>query len=87
MSVESDLRAELVERYGPWCRWADCDHPLNSFNPLEMAHIAGKGMGGRPSANRIENVVLLCRHHHRILDRSMRFEVGVLLKAYLAATR
>ncbi len=89
MSVESELRAERISIDGHRCRWPGCVFELSSWNPLEMAHLAGKGMGGRPSANTIDNTVMLCRSHHRIYDGDMvgdrKYETRVLLEAYLAA--
>ena len=33
-----------------------------------MAHIRGTGAGGRPSADVIENVWMLCKFHHDLYD-------------------
>jgi hypothetical protein len=33
-----------------------------------MAHIRGIGHGGRPSADELANVWMLCRRHHDIYD-------------------
>jgi hypothetical protein len=89
MSVESVLRAERIELDEGRCRWPGCEYELTSWNPLELAHLAGKGMGGRPSANTIDNTVMLCKHHHRTYDGDMvgdrKFETRVLFEAYLGA--
>jgi hypothetical protein len=82
------LREAAIERAGSTCEWPGCDLPWE-----EMAHLQHRGMGGRPSANTLDNVAMLCRHHHHgILDgegdpRLRRFEVRVLLAAYLRAAR
>lgn len=79
----SDLRAEALERDGG-CVWPQC----TGTEPLEMAHIRGIGMGGRPSADTLDNVAILCRFHHALLDgRShfrLRVELSNLLSAYLS---
>ena len=90
MSVQSDLRAERFEVDGWRCRWGDCDHKLTTYNPLELAHLEGRKMGGRDSANTVDNVVALCRFHHQILDGDLsadrKYETRRLLAAYVAAT-
>jgi hypothetical protein len=58
-----------------------------------MAHLEHRGHGGHDSANRLENVVMLCgagpgsADHHGILDgrtvQGRRHEVCRLLAAYL----
>lgn len=58
-----ELRSQLVETFGPACEWPDCGLPGE-----EMAHIEPRGMGGRPSVDRLDNVAWLCRHHHDVLD-------------------
>lgn len=90
MSIESDRRAELLERDGHQCMWPACTLPLGYDNPLEMAHIEGKKMGGRgDEAHDIDNLVILCRLHHRMLDgeqRLTRRERIYLLRAALGRT-
>ena len=91
MSEQSDLRQLRGEVDGWKCRWGTCELKLDPYrNPLEMAHLQGRGMGGRKSANEIDNVVMLCRHHHQILDGDLsadrKFETRRLLAAYVAAT-
>ena len=78
----SALRAEALERDGG-CRWPGCCYA----GRLELAHLEHRGMGGHPSANTLENVVILCEMHHAILDgrtvQGRRLEVCGLLVAYL----
>lgn len=64
MSVRSDLREQALERDGYQCAWPGCDHG----EWLEMAHIHPIGMGGRKSADRIDNVWMLCKYHHDHFD-------------------
>ena len=82
----SVLRARTVERDGPMCVWPGCPFPHE-----HMAHIRGVGMGGRPDADRLENVAMLCRFHHDLLDgrthAGLRREVGMLLASYLDERR
>jgi len=91
MSVQSDLRQQRGEVDGWSCRWGNCELQLDPYrNPLEMAHLQGRGMGGRKSANELENVVMLCRFHHTILDGDLsadrKFETRRLLAAYVKST-
>ena len=91
MSVQSDLRQQRGEVDGWVCRWGRCGHPLDQYrNPLELAHLEGRKMGGRKSANTVDNTVMLCRFHHRILDGDLsadrKFETRLLLAAYVTAT-
>jgi predicted restriction endonuclease len=62
------LRAAAIERDGHRCRFPTCELPLTAVNPLEMAHLHGKQMGGSRYRNVIDNVVMLCKHHHDWLD-------------------
>ena len=51
------------------CEWpAGCK--LRGF-PLELAHIRAKGMGGGFRMDTPENLVMLCREHHRMFDQSI----------------
>ena len=84
MSVRSLLRAQALERAGRRCEWPDCALP----GPLEMAHLAGSGMGGSKYRDTISNVTILCKTHHdwldgRLLPNSRRFENEDLLRAWL----
>ena len=69
----NELRAAAVERDGHRCRFSDedggdCSLPLTAVNPLEMAHLHGKQMGGSKYRNTLANVVMLCKYHHDWLD-------------------
>lgn len=85
-----ELRELLVERHGERCQWPTCPSLLSSINPLELAHLTHRGMGGSKHANTPDNAALLCRKHHDILDgRSVaqrRYEVRELLRHDLAVT-
>lgn len=76
------LRAEAVERDGPMCVWPGC-----TFTHEHMAHIRGVGMGGGTHRDYLENVAMLCRYHHDLLDgrshHGLRREVARLLAFYL----
>jgi hypothetical protein len=83
-STASELRdlrdAALFRDKG--CVWPGC----NRDEPLEMAHLSHRGMGGRASANTLENVVTLCRSHHDCLDGrtglgTLRYELNEMLRA------
>lgn len=63
MSRRSDLRAVLVDLVGR-CEWPGCQETTR----LELAHLQSVGMGGRPSADRLDNVALLCHRHARYSD-------------------
>lgn len=58
------------------CRWPGCDRTIDYTNPLEMAHLSHRGMGGRTSVNTLDGVVMLCRVHHDCLDG--RTGLGIL---------
>jgi len=59
----SDLR-ETVFAFDGWhCVWPDCSEPA-----VELAHFHSIGMGGRSSADRVENTGAMCRDHARISD-------------------
>ncbi len=70
------------------CRWPYCSYPVTTINPLECAHLNHRGMGGSKNANRPDNAVLLCKHHHDILDgrttQGRRLEIAILLAAYIS---
>lgn len=83
MSIESELRAEAMERAGGRCEFPDCTIPRPR---LEMAHLRGKQMGGSRYRNVAENVAMLCAElHHPWLDGmivpSRRFENEMVLRA------
>lgn len=57
------LRGIVERRSRGYCEWSRCQ----SFGE-QLAHIRGKGMGGRPSADQLDNLALLCVRHHDLLD-------------------
>lgn len=63
MTDRTVLRAQLWEITRGVCEWPGCGHSAD-----HMAHIEPRGMGGRPSVDRLSNVAALCRTHHDILD-------------------
>lgn len=67
MSVRSDLRAQALEIF-PSCWWPNCEPTNNHFGVLELAHIQARGMGHTGYQDRLDNVVMLCRWHHRHFD-------------------
>lgn len=67
----TELRAYVRDRAWGLCEWPRCGDPGD-----EMAHVYGIGMGGRPSADRPENVAWLCRRHHSMLDGRSRLQWG-----------
>lgn len=89
MTTRTQLR-QIVDEWAATCEWPSCD--ILAFDSLgdglQLAHIHGIGMGGRPSADTLGNVALLCRYHHDLLDgrthAGLRYAVGNLLAAHLA---
>jgi hypothetical protein len=85
MTDRAELRAILADWTGNRCQWPNCDE---GGSPLQLAHVFGVGMGGRPSADTIDNVALLCKYHHDLLDGrthiNLRYELAQLLNSYLA---
>ncbi|MFQ5518247.1 MAG: HNH endonuclease [Acidimicrobiia bacterium] len=77
------LREEVFARDGWHCVWPGCDYD----QALELAHLEPKGMGGRTSVNRVDNLICLCRFHHDLIDGRSHFglkrEMIVLLKAWM----
>jgi hypothetical protein len=63
MSLRSVLRCQARELAGGMCDWPSCERPGQ-----ELAHIRSIGMGGRPSADVIENCCWLCHTHSRMSD-------------------
>jgi hypothetical protein len=84
----SELRADALERDGG-CRWPGCDYAIDEFaNPLQMAHLTHRGMGGGTERNRLDNVIMLCSTHHNCLDGrtglgTLRLELNAMLKAQI----
>jgi len=60
--TDAELRARALQRDG-WCRWPGCPN-----NATELAHLHSKGIGGRPSAQTLDNVAMMCPDHARISD-------------------
>ena len=81
-----DLRAEAEKIDGRGCVWPNCRTVGE-----QLAHLRGVGAGGRPSADTLSNVALLCRFHHDLLDgrshAGLRVAVGDLLAGYVALSR
>lgn len=57
------LRARLFDLSGGRCEWRRCDHLAT-----QMAHAHSIGMGGRESADTIDNVAALCDAHSLVSD-------------------
>ena len=88
MTQLQDMREHALERANYKCEWAYCTD--NSW--LELAHIQGIGMGGNKKRKfDINNVCILCKHHHDIYDGRQRVGTSVayrdLLTAYLKLSR
>lgn len=49
-----------------------CEHPGCPATGSQMAHLRGIGMGGRASADTLGNMMMLCLHHHDLLDGRSR---------------
>lgn len=60
------LRLTLEEYQGRLCAMPGC--MTNWVDDGHMAHIKAIGMGGRRSADHIDNVVGLCVYHHDVYD-------------------
>lgn len=80
MSELSVLRADVLERDGG-CVWPGCD----TTDPLQLAHLTHRGMGGSKTRNTEANTVILCRLHHDCLDGRtglgiLRFELNRMLQ-------
>ena len=87
MSVRSELRAERLELDNYQCRWPNDGFPEMGGHEgfLEMAHLIQLSQGG---SDTIDNVVMLCRWHHDVLDnrailKGRRTAIMELLKGYL----
>lgn len=79
------MRKIALERANNTCEWPDC----YSKEWLELAHIKAIGMGGSPKRKYdIDNVCILCKHHHDVYDGRQRVGTSVayrdLLKGYLS---
>ena len=86
MTTRSDLRAALIDLVGADCEWPECPDYGS-----EMAHLRGIGMGGRRSADTLDNVSWLCHFHHDLLDgrtqMDRRYWTATLLAAYVKRSR
>lgn len=87
MTDRSELHDQALHLDQYRCAWAGCYITSN----LQMAHLRGVGMGGRPSADVISNVAMLCPAHHDLLDgrahAGLRRELGTLLAAWVRTQR
>ena len=96
----AELREGCFARDDWTCKWPGCK--VDQFwtgwlggditNELQMAHIQHRGMGGSKEANRLENVITLCRFHHDIFDgrdgsANVKRELAVMLRAQIKETR
>ncbi len=67
-----------MARCGGFCEYAECFEPA-----VEMAHLEGSGMGGSVALDVLDNVAMLCKYHHDLLDgrehHGLRREHGRLL--------
>jgi len=73
-----------MERDGG-CVWPGCDREITSMNPLQLAHLKHRGMGGSKTRNTEENCVILCADHHDCLDGrtglgTLRYELNEMLR-------
>jgi hypothetical protein len=80
----SALRADVLARDGK-CVWPSCTYT----EPLQLAHLTHRGMGGGESRNTEDNVVMLCRIHHDCLDGrtglgTLRYELNEMLRRVAA---
>lgn len=60
----ADLRQAALERAGYRCEWRGCALP----GSLELAHLKGVQSGGSRYRDDLDNVAILCQHHHDWLD-------------------
>jgi hypothetical protein len=63
MSLRSVLRCQARELAGGMCDWPQCGRPGE-----ELAHLHSIGLGGRKSADVIENLAWLCKPHALMSD-------------------
>lgn len=64
----AELRSLVFERDGYSCVWPSCTLLLTEANPLQLAHLNHRGMGGSKHANTLDNAVALCAFHHDVFD-------------------
>lgn len=88
MGDVAELREQALLRAGGRCEFPACSLPLGRNNPLEMAHLHGKQMGGSRYRDVIENVAMLCKHHHGWLDGALvsqrRLDNEIVLRVALS---
>ena len=85
------LRHEVFERDGYECKWPGCGSDIGfppATNPLEMAHLVHRGMGGSKERNTLDGCITLCRYHHSIFDgrdgsSNTKRELAVMFKAQI----
>lgn len=75
-----ELRRQLLRVQGARCAMPACSEPW-----VDVAHIAGSGMGGRPSTYNLANVAGLCRSCHDTFDGRQMAGRQELLRRLLAA--
>ncbi len=80
MSDRSDLRAAALERAGNQCEWPGGRHE----GMLEMAHLQQLSQGG---PDELENVMILCKYHHDLLDNRTLWKRRDAIVELLAAYR
>lgn len=83
-----DLRNQVFLRDGYTCKWPGCTYELTPTNPLQLAHLKHRGMGGRTSVNTETDTLTLCRLHHDIFDgrsgvAKLRYELETMLRAQI----
>lgn len=81
----AELRPLVFERDSHRCVWPGCTLLLTESNPLQLAHLTHRGMGGSKHANTVDNAVALCAWHHDIFDGrqgqgKLRYELCGMLK-------
>jgi hypothetical protein len=79
-----ELRMFVFERDGG-CVWPGCVLEVSGVNPLQLAHLEHRGMGGSKTRDTAENTVTLCKAHHDCLDGrtslgTLRYELNLMLK-------
>jgi hypothetical protein len=68
VQAERAIKTQAKYLDGYRCRWPDCDVPPDRYwGGIEAAHYEAEGMGGDPTLIRctVENLIALCRFHHR----------------------
>jgi len=65
MAISKELYEAVMERAGGRCEIPWCVFPRPR---LEVAHLKGKQAGGSKYRDVPENLIVLCRIHHDILD-------------------